>query len=374
MTTPAATPVRWSDHVRRALSPDSTPAMVSVGIAVVIDLVVTMAVLRFALVAAGHPAEKLTHALLPPLFTGMLAFIGSMGGSTRSGAIRALALSLLGLPLTLVAIWGRELPIIAGLALAAMAAVSGYLAWHGEPFATLGSLLLYMFFLPLVFGAGSGVGIKYLLVGYGAMAVTTVLLRLAVGLLPHHRRPPPAPATDLPGKPSLRERWKLLDQPQLRRLRRTTLRSAIGLGIGAVIMAASRDHNAVWVLMTLIAIIPPYQPLTIDRVLQRLVGTALAMVVLTVIDALIPPGVFRALLFAVGLVLTIAYLKRSYLISVLGVSLVAVIAYAGVSNSLGEALLLRGLDTVIGAVIGIGMTLLIPVGNRPQPVWADQAP
>ena len=186
-----------------------------------------------------------------------------------------------------------------------------------------------MFFLPLVFGAGSGVGIKYLLVGCGAMAVTTVLLRLAVGLLPHHRRPP---------RPRHRPAGQALAAGTLEAARSattapaagTTLRSAIGLGIGAVIMAASRDHNAVWVLMTLIAIIPPYQPLTIDRVLQRLVGTALAMVVLTVIDALIPPGVFRALLFAVGLVLTIAYLKRSYLISVLGVSLVAVIAYASV--------------------------------------------
>lgn len=359
-----------TSHVRRALAPEPGRAMVAVGVAVVVYLVVAFLAVRGALVMAGHPTEGLTHAVLPPLFGGMLAFIGSLGGSLRSGVLRAAALSILALPLTLVAIGSRDVPLLAGATLAVAAVGAGYLAWHGEPFATLGSLLLYMYFLPLVFGAGSGVALRYLVIGFAAMAAVTIAMRALAAAVPHRQRPGRAAATDEPHR-SLSSRWQLLPEPRLRALRRTTVRSALGLGLGAVVMSATGDHNAVWVLMTLIALIPPYLPLTIDRVLARLVGTVVAMVVLTVVAATVPPGPGRFLLLAVGLVLTIAFLRRSYLISVLGVSLVAVISYAQVDGPLGQALLWRGLDTAIGAVIAIVVTLLIPVGDRPHPVWAD---
>ena len=144
-------------------------------------------------------------------------------------------------------------------------------------------------------------------------------------------------------------------------------------GLGALVLSWWGNHNAVWVLMTLIALIPPSIPLTIDRVLQRLAGTVLAMVFLTVVDVMIPIGSGRLVVIAVGLVVTIAYVRRSYALSVLGISCVAVLVYAGVTVPLGEALLWRGLDTVVGAVIAIVMTLLIPVGPKPQPVWAHDS-
>ena len=137
-------------------------------------------------------------------------------------------------------------------------------------------------------------------------------------------------------------------------------------------MSATGNHNAVWVLMTLIALIPPAMPLTIDRVLQRLVGTILAMVVLTLVDAAVPPGPWRLVAFAPGIIVTIAFIRRSYALSVLGISTVAVLAYAQVSAPLGEALLWRGLDTLVGAAIAIVVTLVIPVGSRPAPVWSPE--
>jgi hypothetical protein len=274
------------------------------------------------------------------------------------------------MPLTLIAIAVRDVPVAAGVALAAAALGAGYLAWHGEPLATLGSLLLYMFFLPLVFGAGKGVPLGYLALGFAVMVVCTVALRGLVALVPKHREPSRVKATD---EPSAHEhhRPSLVAQPQLSRLHRTTARSALGLGIGAFVMSVTGDHNAVWVLMTLIALIPPALPLTIDRVLQRLAGTAVAMVFLTVIDAVVPPGPIRLIALAPGIVLTIAFMRRSYTLSVLGVSTVAVLAYAQVHVPLGEALLYRGLDTLVGAAIAIIVTLLIPVGARPQPVWSS---
>ena len=352
-------------QIQPVLKPDPAPVLLRTGIAVLIDIIVVFVVVRTVLVAAGHPDEGLTHAVLPAVFGGIFAFLGSLGGSSRSGLARAALLSAVALPLTLIAIVVREWPIASGLTLAAAAVGAGFLAWHGEPFATLGNVLLYMYFLPFVFGAGSGVPLNYLALGFVVMVVCTVVLRGIAALVPHHRAPPRVHATDEPSAPTTGHRFTLVDEPQLTRLKRTTVRSAIGLGIGASIVAATDNHDAVWVLMTLIALIPPALPLTMHRVLQRLGGTAIAMIALTIIDAAIPAGSLRLIALAPGIVITVAFLRRSYTLSVLGVSLVAVLGYSQVHAPLGEALLWRGFDTIVGAVIAIGVTLLIPVESKP---------
>jgi len=358
-------------HVKFALEPEPAPVLFRVGIAVLLDMIVVFVTLKTLLLATGYPPAHVTHAVLPALFGGLFGFLGSLGGSTRSGLLRALLLSALALPLTLVAIGVRESPIGAGVTLAAAAAFAGFLAWYGEPLATLGSLLLYMYFVPLAFGAGRGVPVRYLLLTFGVMVLLTVVLRGLVALVGRHRAPARVKATDEKATESGRgRRFTQVGQPQLGRLHRTTLRSAIGLGLGAAVMSLTGDHNAVWVLMTLIALVPPALPLTIDRVLQRLAGTVVAMIVLTVIAALIPPGPLRLLALAPGIVVMIAFMRRSYTLSVLGVSLVAVLGYAQVAMPLQEALLWRGLDTIVGAAIAIVITLLIPVGPKPNPVWA----
>jgi hypothetical protein len=358
-------------RIRSALSPEPAPVLLRAGIAVLIDIVVVFAAVRTALVLAGHPTDGLTHAVLPAVFGGMLAFLGSLGGTLRSGLSRAALLAVLALPLTLAAIACRQWPIAAGPSLAAMAVLAGVLAWRGEPLATVGSLLLYVYFVPFVFGAGTGVPLRFLLLGFGVMAACTIGLRALVATVPRRRAPIRVAATDGPPATALPSgRFALVPQPQLGRLHRTTARSALALGIGAAIVAATDDHTAVWVLMTLIALVPPGLPLTIDRVLQRLVGTVLAMIVLTAVDAVVPPGPLRLLALAPGIVVTIAFIRRSYTLSVLGISTVAVLAYAQVSAPLGEALLWRGFATLVGAVIAITVTLLIPVGSRPRPVWA----
>ena len=102
--------------------------------------------------------------------------------------------------------------------------------------------------------------------------------------------------------------------------------------------------------------------LALDRLLERLRGTVLAMVVLTLVDAAGPPGPWRLVALAPGIIVTIAFIRRSYALSVLGISTVAVLAYAQVSAPLGEALLWRGLDTLVGAAIAIViMVLVIPI-------------
>lgn len=351
---------RRASRLAHALRSHPVPVLLQSGVAVLADVTIVFAAGRAALLMVGHPGEGLTHAVLPAVFGGMFAFLGSLGGTTRSGIVRALALASVSLPLTLIAIWVRPSPIASGIALAAAAVVAGVLARRGEPLATLGSILLYMYFVPFVFGAGSGVSAGYLGLGFAVMITCTVVLRWML-LVPTHRARHMSPAN---------RQFPLLPGKQLERLRRMTIRSALGLGIGAMVVSATRDHNAIWVLMTLIALLPPGLPLTIDRLVERLAGTVVAMIALTVVDATIAPGALRLVILAIGLVLTIAYMRRSYAISVFGISMVAVIAYSQVQAPLGEALLWRGFDTLVGAVIAICVSLLIPVGERPQPAWS----
>ena len=365
-------------HLRAALAPEPAPILLRAGFAVLIDIIVVLFVVKAVLAAAGQPTADLTHAALPALFGGMFAFLGSLGGSLKSGLTRAVLLSALSLPLTMLAIHVRDWPIAAGLAMAAAALFTGMLARRGEPLATLGSLILYMYFVPFVFGAGRGVAISYLLLGFGTMVVCTIILRAVVSLVPKHQAPPRMKATDEAFRNPVGHHSRLsfftdrplVLEPQLTRLRRMTNRSAVGLGVGALIFAATGDHNSVWVLMTLIALIPPALPLTINRVIQRFAGTFAAMVVLTVIASTVPPGALRWLALAPGLVITITFLRRSYTLSVLGISLVAVLAYSQIKAPLGEALLWRGFDTLVGAVIAVVLTLLMPVGDKPKPVWS----
>ncbi len=335
---------RRASRLAHALRSHPVPVLLQSGVAVLADVTIVFAAGRAALLMVGHLGEGLTHAVLPAVFGGMFAFLGSLGGTTRSGIVRALALASVSLPLTLIAIWVRPSPIASGIALAAAAVVAGVLARRGEPLATLGSILLYMYFVPFVFGAGSGVSAGYLGLGFAVMIICTVVLRWMLVLVPTHRALHVSPAN---------RQFPLLPGKQLERLRHMTIRSALGLGIGAMVVSATRDHNAIWVLMTLITLLPPGLPLTIDRLVERLAGTVVAMIALTVVDATIAPGALRLVILATGLVLTIAYMRRSYAISVLGISMVAVIAYSQVQAPLGEALLWRGFDTLVGAVIAI---------------------
>ena len=70
-------------RARLALSPEPAPVLLRAGIAVLIDILVVYLVVRAVLVAAGHGPEGLTHAVLPAVFGGMFAFLGSLGGSAR---------------------------------------------------------------------------------------------------------------------------------------------------------------------------------------------------------------------------------------------------------------------------------------------------
>ena len=255
-------------RMRGALSPQPTPVLLRAGIAVLVDVVVLFAAIRFALLAAGHPTAGLTHAVLPALFGGMFAFMGSLGGNLRSGLVRAVAFSAVSLPLTLLAIAVRGIPIAAGLSLAGMAVLAGVLAWYGEPLATLGNVVAVHLLHPAGVRCGT----------WRATALHPARLRRDAALHGPAARalvalvPNTAPATSRRHGSASRRRCGTrpprrrnadscsYPQPQLGRLHRTTLRSAIGLGVGAFVMSATGDHNAVWVLMTLIALIPRLRP------------------------------------------------------------------------------------------------------------------
>jgi hypothetical protein len=315
-----------------------------------------------AVQAAGGTPEQAHRAALAVVFGAMLGFVGATGGTARSGMVRAAALTLAALPLVLLAVAVRPYPWAAALAMGAIALAAGRLAAHGEPAATLGVLVLYLYFLPFVFGAGRELPVSLLLVAWGVSVVVTVAARAVVSLLPEHAAPARVRSTDervhVAHGPRLPP---LLPDPWRGRIYRNALRSGLALAAGAWVLAATGDHDAVWVMMTIISVLPPQLPLTINRVLGRLLATALAMVVLTAVSVLVPRG-FRILVTTPAFVVALAFVRRSYFLCVAAVSVLAVLVYADPLGTLPEALLRRGVDTAVGAAIAVTMALVFPVG------------
>jgi uncharacterized membrane protein YccC len=114
-------------------------------------------------------------------------------------------------------------------------------------------------------------------------------------------------------------------------------------------------------MMTIISVLPPQLPLTLNRLLGRLLATAAAMVVLTGVAVVVPMG-YRILVTTPAFVVALAFVRRSYFLCVAAVSVLAVLAYADPRGTLPEALVSRGIDTAIGAAIAVTMAVLLPVG------------
>ncbi len=354
---------RTLEHlVAQALRPEPAPVLLRVAVADLLTVAAVWVSAGAAVRAFGGTPEQARAAALAVVFGATLGFVGATGGSARSGMVRAAVLTTLALPLVLIAVAVRPHPWLAALAMAAIALAAGSLAAHGEPAATLGVLVLYLYFLPFVFGAGREVPVPLLLAAWAVSVVVTVAARGVAALLPQRAAPPRVRSTDervhaghglaLP---------PLLPEPWCGRIYRNALRSGLALGAGAWVLSASGDHDAVWVMMTIVSVLPPQLPLTLDRVLARLLATTLAMVVLTVVAVAVPVGM-RILVTTPAFVVALAFVRRSYFLCVAAVSVLAVLVYADPLGTLPQALVARGIDTAVGAVIAVGLALVLPVG------------
>ena len=147
---------------------------------------------------------------------------------------------------------------------------------------------------------------------------------------------------------------------------RHALRLAVTVGIAAAIDRAFGLPRGYWIPLTVLFVLRPDFGATFTRGLQRYVGTALGVVLATLITAALHPGSFvlAALITALSFCFC-ALIFANYGLFTLSITacIIFFVSYAGPHNEYATALD-RLLDTTIGATLTLGIYALWPTWER----------
>jgi uncharacterized membrane protein YccC len=144
---------------------------------------------------------------------------------------------------------------------------------------------------------------------------------------------------------------------------RLALRRVVVLAPLVAVLEAWRDPVALYALVVAFSVTQPTASDTLNRALARTIGTIGAIVVTALLATVAPDWV--VVVFAVlAMVAGLAYLLRSPFLTTLGTTVLTVAtgALAGTSTSAVNRLL----STMVGAVVGLLATAVIPVPRSQQ--------
>ncbi|WP_377107113.1 FUSC family protein [Propionicimonas sp. T2.31MG-18] len=327
-------------------------------------LVVVLLAGGVALASAFGDPERAVFTILPFL----IAVVGGLAAGWRAG----LALSLITVGLVVAASLFASSPLTAALGFAAVSLwVSVPSRW--QPSQSVGPTLMLVYLIAVVTavpGAGWGISLLFALaavaVGMLVVALVTMLrrtTRAASGAAPLEAPPNDATMGEA-GPPSAPWSW----------------REVIGPVLAAVVMAALTFWHSVspgfqmpvWVLLTFMMVYQPVHPETVKRSLLRVIGTIIGFAGVLVLGLL--PGPLSYALGIAAIVPAIAYLKRSYLLSVAAGAVMVVTIYGAPQGQYLSWGIARTLDTAVGAALALGLSLLVrkitpaPAGAGPGTV------
>jgi hypothetical protein len=303
------------------------------------------------------------------LATGFVAALAGVAGSlvppslTRQVAVPAGVAVALAPTLALL---GQNRPVVAGL-LAAVVFAVGTLVQQDVPTGRLaGAIGSTAYVLAVGMTLVRDVPLSHTfwagVIGLATAAVTTLASRTIRRWLVRRGR-----ATALPDVPPLpgRVTSRLLSGigSALRDWRRNpyvrlALRRVIVLAPLVAVLEWWRDPVALYALIVAFSVTQPTASDTLNRALARTAGTIGAILVTAALGAVAPDWVI--VLFAVlAMVAGLAYLLRSPFLTALGTTVLTVATGVLAGTSTGAAN--RLLSTLVGAVVGLLATVLIPV-------------
>jgi hypothetical protein len=316
--------------------------------------------------AVAAVAAGLRDIALPAGFVAVLA--GVAGGLvpaslTRQVAVPAGVAVALAPPLALA---GEGRPVAAGLVSAVVFAV-GALAQQDVPTGALvGALGATAYVLAVGMAMVRDVPLTHTfwagVIGLATAVLTTLLARAVRGRMVRRGR-----ATVSPELPRLPGRFasRLISSigVALRDWRsnvyvRLALRRVVVLAPLVAVLEARRDPVALYALIVAFSVTQPTASDTLNRALARTAGTLGAIAVTVGVAALAPDWVLIG--FAVfAMVAGLAYVLRSPFLTALGTTVLTIAAgfLAGTSANATNRLL----STVVGAVVGLLATVVIPV-------------
>jgi YccS/YhfK family integral membrane protein len=178
-----------------------------------------------------------------------------------------------------------------------------------------------------------------------------------------------------PAPQSIRDAWERIRMQLTRRSFRFrhAVRLAIALLVGYAVLHLIHPRNGYWILLTTLLVCQPSYGATQLRLLQRVAGTMIGLVLGWITLRLLPFGPWQMPLIVASGVVFFAARLRSYPTATAAITLFVVLCFNQVGNGY-EVMWPRLLDTLIGAgIAALAMHLVLPdwQGRRFDDVLAD---
>ncbi|MFM9136489.1 MAG: FUSC family protein [bacterium] len=141
---------------------------------------------------------------------------------------------------------------------------------------------------------------------------------------------------------------------------------AIALGGGAAVLAITGLPHALWVLITMFAVLQPDAPVTFVKAGQRGAGTLAGALLAIALSLVLPSSVLYPWLAILAMLVGLLWMRRNYAVMTACVA-AAVVFFSGVPSGTAPAVAgMRLLDTVVGVAVGwLISALVFPVRARP---------
>ncbi|HUA80111.1 MAG TPA: YccS family putative transporter [Dyella sp.] len=165
-----------------------------------------------------------------------------------------------------------------------------------------------------------------------------------------------------PGPQSLREAWERVSIQLTGRSSRFrhAVRLAVALMAGYAILHLVHTRHGYWILLTTLLICQPSYGATLARMLQRISGTVIGVILGWAVLHLLPAAPWQWLLIVLSGVIFFAARLRRYTIATVSITLFVVLCFNEAGNGY-EVMWPRLLDTLIGAAIStLAIYLVLP--------------
>ncbi|GGA14882.1 YccS family putative transporter [Dyella caseinilytica] len=165
-----------------------------------------------------------------------------------------------------------------------------------------------------------------------------------------------------PGPQSLREAWQRISiqlTPHSSRFRHA-IRLALALMSGYGVLHLIHTRHGYWILLTTLLICQPSYGATLARMLQRVLGTVMGVIIGWATLRLLPTAPWQLLLIVLSGVTFFAARLRRYTIATAAITLFVVLCFNQAGNGY-EVMWPRLLDTLIGAgIAALSIYLVLP--------------
>jgi YccS/YhfK family integral membrane protein len=200
-----------------------------------------------------------------------------------------------------------------------------------------------------------------------ALATNLGAMHLEIsGVLQNDRQRMPADTTlqDIQPRTLGQFRDRLLAQLTLRApLMRHALRLSLALTAGYALMVLTGDSYGFWILLTIVFVCQPQYGATLTRLLERIGGTLLGLVIGWALLRLFPDPLTQSAFVVAAAVLFFIFRSTRYTVATAGITIFVLLSFNQVGDGYG-LIVPRLVDTLAGSLIAvIAVWLVLPCWN-----------